>query len=104
MGEDRIKDVEIKTECFVQQDAVQHQMKHRHCSICFLFSKAVISRKDSLFNLGKQFTILPLLTSQQYLKQSLFYRDLFSMLVQGKQGRGCILREDFQAARLSGVL
>lgn len=36
MGEDRIKDVKIKTaECFVQQDVAQHPAKHQRCGGCF---------------------------------------------------------------------
>lgn len=35
MGEDRIKDVEIKTECSVWRDVVQHQVRHRCRNICF---------------------------------------------------------------------
>lgn len=47
MGEDGIKDVEIKTECFVQQDVVLHPGRRGRRSHCFPFIGAVMGRKDS---------------------------------------------------------
>lgn len=43
LGEDRIKDAKIKTECFVQEDVVQYLVKHQQCLSCFIFSTAAVS-------------------------------------------------------------